>query len=271
MKRAIIDIYKNILSIQRKIDLIYSALNKPAFKVKDFLNARGIYNFHYSTFQIIKGSKKINSLKLNLYNYHFRRVLGDAINYGKLGSEEISKIKRRWGQSCEKHLKTMEELGIIENKNGLLVSSVSVSDFGNVLQWFIGEVIKENFDADVLIDVKIANFEKGGDIDLLCSLGLNLLMLECKGSPPNNISVSEIKSIIKRKEIVDPEIFILVIDTTLSIKRNILDNIKWITKSNPERVREGVYKFGLSNFIVTAKRDLIKNLLYILNNYQSII
>ncbi|MEA3313677.1 MAG: hypothetical protein U9Q18_04805, partial [Caldisericota bacterium] len=104
-----------------------------------------------------------------------------------------------------------------------------------------------------------------GDIDVVARVGTKLVMIECKESPPNNISVGELKSILDRVNYLKPDSFILLIDTTLSIKRNILDNIKWILHDEPQRYREGVYRVKGNYYIVTAKRNILQNLAVAIN------
>jgi len=75
-----------------------------------------------------------------------------------------------------------------------------------------------------------------------------------------------LKSIVKRVESFKPDFFIFVVDTTLSIKRNIIDNISWIIKLNSENLKQGIYKFSESWFVINAKRDLLKNLSFVIKS-----
>ncbi len=194
-----------------------------------------------------------------LKSYYFRRVLHDVMFLETVGNEEKTLLIKKWGDEVSNYLKTMKNLDLVSEKNNVLKSNFSVSFMGDLLEWFIGKYLKEELHIETIINVHLKNLRDGGDIDVLSRIGTKIIMIECKESPPNNISASELKTISKRIETLKPDLFILLIDTTLSIKRNIIDNLRWILKTQPEKIREGVHKVKGDFFIATAKRNLLQN------------
>jgi len=195
-----------------------------------------------------------------LKSYYFRRVLRDVLFIGKIGKKEKELIKEKWGKVTDDYITEIEKLGILKRENNLLVAELSLGYMGTILEWFMGKYLKEELGLETATDVKLKNLESGGDIDVLTRIGAKLIMIECKESPPNNISVTELESIFNRIEHFRPDSFILLIDTTLSVKRNIIDNARWILHTEPRQIKEGVYLIKNNYYVITAKRDLLQNI-----------
>jgi len=219
-----------------------------------------------STFDFIKTEDQDFFYSL-LKSYYFRRVLRDVLFIQKISEADKNLIREKWGKVTDEYIAKIEELGILRKKNGLLITQFSLSDMGTIFEWFIAKYLSEELSLETMVDVKLKNLEFGGDIDVVARVGTKLIMIECKESPPNNISVAELKSILDRVNYLKPDGFILLIDTTLSIKRNILDNIKWILQDEPQKCREGVfkprneifYRILRSLLISLLKRGIVKN------------
>lgn len=224
-------------------------------------------------FDVIRKENNLNLIKkekqeffyASLKSYYFRRVLRDVLFIKEIGKREKELIEQKWGKVTEDYIDKIKALGILKKEKDTLVAQIPLGYMGTILEWFICKYLEEELGLEVMLDVKIKNLESGGDIDILSRIGTNLIAIECKESPPNNVPVSELKSIVDRVNFIKPDIFILLIDTTLSIKKNILDNLAWITKTKPKRLKEGVYTFGTEKFIITAKRGLLQNTAYVLN------
>jgi len=121
------------------------------------------------------------------------------------------------------------------------------------MQAFIAKYLRDKFGFDYMLNVKLRDFKGGGDIDILLKKGLSLYSVEIKESPPNNISFTELKLILKRYNELEPDYFFLLIDTTLSVKRNIVDNFKRLLNIPEKRLREGVIEFTPQFYVITAK------------------
>ncbi len=174
--------------------------------------------------------------------------------------KHIDLLIKKWGTGVPDYLLFMERLGIITKKNGVYIANFPISLIGNLLEWLIGKFLSEELHLETLINVRLKGFENGGDIDIISRIETKLVMIECKESPPNNVPFTELKHICERVNTFKPDIFIFAIDTTLSIKRNITDNLEKICKTNFIKLREGVYKNSATFFVVSSKRDLLQNI-----------
>ncbi|HON83787.1 MAG TPA: hypothetical protein PLI22_06635, partial [Caldisericia bacterium] len=98
-----------------------------------------------------------------------------------------------------------------------------------------------------------------------------LSYLEIKSSPPNNISIEEIENFIKRVDTINPSVSILFIDTTLNIKRNIIDNMKFLLKRvnrefSEQVIRNGFYKVSKGIYVFNSKRSFKISFNYVLDD-----
>ncbi|MGB9695467.1 MAG: hypothetical protein ACP5SB_01600 [Caldisericaceae bacterium] len=246
--------------ISRKVDLLGRFAENSGVTINDLINVRGFSLKETSSTRKFLQRIDTDLLFESLTSYYFRRFLGDALNLGTVDREKTSILISKWGRDCLDFIAKAIEIGIAKKMPYGLGMKLTVNDFGVMLEWFIAEFLRKSESFEAIFEVHLKNLKDGGDIDILARNKLDLIMIECKESPPNNVPVSELKSIMARVHKIDPDIFILAIDTTLSIQRNILDNINWISHSLPIRLREGVYIFNNNSFVVTAKRDLLKNI-----------
>ena len=252
--------------IKTKLDILESRISEMEhlldayfpLSIEKLLEIRG--------FKIVRSAEKKHfydeDYLFNLFkSYYFRRILHDVLTLGTIESEAIEKLSKKWGGSVSKELELIVTFGFAKKtKEGILVSNYSASYMGEMLEWFIGKFLSDILHLEVITGVRIGGLDNGGDIDVLSRIGTKLIAIECKESPPNNVPVSEMQAMYFRNTKIKPDLFIFLIDTTLSIKRNILDNLEWITKSKYRRMHEGVYEFDNNLFVINAKRTLLHNL-----------
>ncbi len=194
-------------------------------------------------------------------SYYFRRILHDVLTLEVIDSKAIEKLSKKWCDSVTKEFELISRLGFAKKtKDSIFISNYPVSYLGELLEWFIGKFLGDILHLEVMTGARIGGLDNGGDVDVLSRIGTKLITIECKESPPNNVPVSEMQAMLFRKAKIKPDIFIFLIDTTLSVKRNILDNLEWITKSKYRRIHEGIYKFDNNLFVINAKRSLLRNL-----------
>lgn len=234
------------------------------FSIEGILREKGYEIIREGNPDLFKGNEGVKFFQ-NLKSYFFRRTTIDILRLREIDEEQYKALMEKWGGSAVEYVKILKRTGIIKEFQKKLKANYSFEYSGVILEWFIAKAIKELLGMESKFAVKLKNLRLGGDIDVIARSGSKLIMIECKESPPNNVPVSELKAITKRVEALKPDYFIFVLDTTLSLKRNIIDNLSWITKSNPLYVKIGVYKFGENLFVINAKRDLIKNLIYVVN------
>jgi hypothetical protein len=212
-----------------------------------------------------------------LFNYRFRRFLGDLLLFKKDNYIDCETLFSRWKKDeVEEHWNFLSKTHIIENfEDQYLFYYYHLDNLGETLEWFISEILKKEFYMPTIWGVKIKEIKGGGDFDILSILENNLLYVECKSSPPNNIRLREIWEFLRRREVLKPKITIFFIDTTLKIERNIIENIYSLLKKrfmkskeiNIFTLKEGVYTFDDGIYIMQSKGDIIRNFQMIFRHF----
>lgn len=245
-----------------------------------FLWRRGFQIREYCPYERVVLPKEISLIKeyLNLLgHYRFRRLLSDIIHSHKDGFIDLERILLRWNlEEISEYWEFLLRSKIIEDMNSRYYFSYPYLDnFGETLEWYLSELLTNDFGIPCLWGIKIKEIKGGGDFDILAILEGNLMYVECKTSPPNNIRLKELWEFLRRREELRSKITILFVDTTLKIERNIIDNIKLLLdkrfSKNTENVilklKEGIYSCSKGLYIMQSKGDLIRNLQIIFKDF----
>ena len=79
----------------------------------------------------------------------------------------------------------------------------------------MAEVLRREFLAPVLTDVRLGPPGPGGDYDVLARLDDRLLYVEVKSSPPRAIYAPEVAAFLERSRALNPDIALFLVDTRL--------------------------------------------------------
>jgi len=205
----------------------------------------------------------------HLRHYHFRRLLQELVEQRTLTPAAVRRLEERWGARAVG--RTFDRLAayglLVRRPEGLRLATAHVRAFGDTLEWFVAQVFLREFAAPAAWDVRIRRVRKGGDFDVLVLLDGRLGYVECKASPPYNVSADVLAGFLERVRGLAPDFTILVIDTTLLVDRNIIDNLTRLLQEAGvpppvTRAAPGVYQMGrgVPLFVVTSRRSLVANL-----------
>jgi len=245
-------------------EIIFSLLKERGFKILELKDKKLIFPEDEIFF---------NDYFKNLRSYYFRRILQDTIKKKEFDDNFVHKLKKKWGEVVvERYLQKLLNYGILKKSNSFYESKFKdIDNIGNTLEWYIGEILKRDFSIPVVSNIEIKNLSDGGDFDIFFLLLGNLSYLEIKSSPPNNISIEELENFIKRVNGVGTKVSILFIDTTLNIKRNIIDNMKFLLKRYKREflgimIRNGFYKVSKGIYVFNSKRSIEESIRIVIND-----
>ncbi|MDI6860516.1 MAG: hypothetical protein QMD25_00660 [Caldisericia bacterium] len=245
-------------------EIIISLLKERGFEVREIIDKRII---------LPKNEIYFEEYFKNLKSYYFRRILQDTIKKKEFSLDFISKLKEKWGSKVvDKYLTKLVQYEILLKDNSNYISNfIEIDNIGNTLEWYIGEVLKREFSIPIVSNIEIKNIKQGGDFDIFFLLLGNLSYLEIKSSPPNNISIEEIENFIKRVVSVGTNVSILFIDTTLNIKRNIIDNMEFLLRRVKRKfigkmIRNGFYKVSQGLYVFNSKRSIEESIRIVLDD-----
>ncbi|MCS7201831.1 MAG: hypothetical protein NZ841_03550 [Dictyoglomus sp.] len=212
-----------------------------------------------------------------LSHYRFRRLISDLIQVKTSGFIDLSLLLTKWTwEEISNYFKFLEEAGILERIGDKFYFLYDLIDnFGETLEWFVAQILKREFSIPAFWGVKLLGISGGGDFDVLGLVENYLLYIECKTSPPNNIRLRDLWEFLRRREVLGSQLTIFLIDTTLKVERNIVDNVKLLLdrrfspykKNEVIKEKEGVYFFSPNLFILQSKGDFIVNFQHVFRKF----
>jgi hypothetical protein len=178
-------------------------------------------------------------------------------------------------ESVEEMAASAERLGLIRRgpRGTIRLLADAVISFGDTFEWFVAELVRERFAADVLWGVKIPDLSCGGDFDVLALVSGRLLYIETKTSPPKHIDLKEMAAFLRRVGTLSPDFAVMLVDTHLRMKDKLApllsEALRGEGMENAEMVRIEREAFGWENriFLANTKRDIDTNLALCLRSY----
>jgi len=273
LKKIEIDLYNLKLNFSKILSILDKNFNKEI--ILSLLKERGLKPVESDEMKLIlpKDDRFLDEYFELLGSYYFRRVLSDMIKKKEFDESFVDKLKEKWGEKAvKKYLPYIMKYEIIIKKYNRYISNYyDIDNFGDTLEWYIVKILLNEFSIPSISNVKIKGLSTGGDFDIFFLLLGKLSYLEIKSSPPNNISIEEIENFIKRVDTINPSVSILFIDTTLNIKRNIIDNMKFLLKRvnrefSEQVIRNGFYKVSKGIYVFNSKRSFKISFNYVLDD-----
>lgn len=273
LKKIEIDLYNLKLNFSKILSILDKNFNKEI--ILSLLKERGLKPVESDEMKLIlpKDERFLDEYFELLGSYYFRRVLSDMIKKKEFDESFVDKLKEKWGEKAvKKYLPYIMKYEIIIKKYDRYISNYyDIDNFGDTLEWYIVKILLNEFSIPSISNVKIKGLSTGGDFDIFFLLLGKLSYLEIKSSPPNNISIEEIENFIKRVDTINPSVSILFIDTTLNIKRNIIDNMKFLLKRvnrefSEQVIRNGFYKVSKGIYVFNSKRSFKISFNYVLDD-----
>lgn len=212
-----------------------------------------------------------------LFYYRFRRLLSDLIQVKNSGIINLELLLTKWKwEEISEYFEFLISSGILEKiEDKFYFTFYNLDSFGETLEWFVAQILNKEFSIPTLWGVKLLDISGGGDFDVLGLIESYLLYIECKTSPPNNVRLRDLWEFLRRREVLGSQLTIFLIDTTLKVEKNIIDNIKLLLdrrfspnrKNEVIREKEGIYFFSPNLFVLQSKGDFIVNFQYIFRRF----
>lgn len=264
-----------------RLEKVEQELRKMSPSVEELLRLRGKRRISHSSLAgvalpAVRDEKTLNEYYQSMKSYYFRRLLAELIERKHISHEEFLHMEQEWGSSAwQKYSERLKSWGILKEEPGRETSyefyDPTIRNFGKTLEWLVAQVFQRELSAPSIWHVRIDNSRKGGDFDVFARIGWFLGYVECKSSPPYNVRLDEQREFIERLGDLEPHFAILLIDTTLNIKRNIIDNMQFLLgrKEKITVLRGEVYRTPSNIYIMTSKRSLIRNISLCVEDFMS--
>lgn len=222
----------------------------------------------------LSSAPKREAFRRLLHSYAFRLFLRDIIVLRNRYLPE--RLGPFFTPECVEEMATQaERLGLIRRGKAGTIRFLAedVTDFGETFEWYLAEILRRQFQADVLWGVTIPGLSCGGDFDILALLSGKLLYIEAKTSPPKHIELKEMRAFVARVKTLSPDLAVMVVDTHLRMKDKLVpllsEALREEGKGDREMIRLERETFGWDGrlFLTNSKRDIGGNLAVCLRSY----
>ena len=286
------ELEQTVRELALRLDRLEKELKLATPTVEDTLRRRGFACISHSPLEgialpLLREEKIVREFYQVLKSYFFRRLFAEIIERRNLSGDDCLGIEKTWGRNAvKKYMEKLTSWGIITDSpsgdpskdcqdyplpaGSYFFPNPAIRNFGETLEWFVAQVFQREFATPSIWKARLKNFQKGGDFDVLVRFEWFLGYVECKSSPPYNVRLDEQREFLERVEGLKPDFAIFLVDTTLDIKRNILDNMQWLLgmREKLERLEQEVYSTPSKIYIITSKRSLVKNISVCLKDFM---
>ena len=261
--------------LREEVKRLRQALNRLTPSLETILKRRGfrVYKREPADNLLVPDDPFRDSFFEKLHKYSFRLLLRDVIKHqDRFTLEQVTRYST--ARVIRSYLGYLRDIRLIEEgAAGYVLSPRPVTSFGPTLEWYIAELLKREFGAEVFWGVKFKRPKVGGDYDVLAKLDGSLLYVEVKSSPPKQVMASEIAAFLDRVEDLAPETAVFLMDTELRMKDKLVPMFEQeLGKRNSDpppvmRLERELFHVQERIFIVNAKESISRNIETVVNRH----
>jgi hypothetical protein len=237
----------------------------PSLETMLKLRSFRVYKKEPSEDLILPQKKHIRSYIEKLKRYSFRLFLRDVIKHQDFFTlEEVTRYSTE--NVTSQYIDYLLRTGVLETfRSGYRTRKRTIKSFGETLEWFIAELIKREFEAEVLWGVKFKRPKVGGDYDIIAKIESSIIYMEIKSSPPKQIYDKEITAFLDRVEDLLPDVSIFLVDTELRMKDKIVPMFeaefqrRYTNPASVERMERELFHINRKIFILNSKENIEAN------------
>lgn len=266
---------KELEELREEVSCLREKLNRVSLSLQDMLRLRG-FSIHSSKGLTAEADKEDDLLLPDerfieeyyelLKKYSFRLFLRDLIK--QKGNFSISDVTRYATKEVTGgYLKALKRMGLLEEKDdGYRINFNPVRSFGDTLEWFVSELLRREFCAQVMRGVKFSGRRVGGDYDIIARINGELCYVEVKSSPPRQVYDREVRAFLRRFLDLLPDVAIFLMDTHLRMKDKLVpmfdDAISELHEidGTMKRVEAECFSFEDRVFLVNSKPGIGYNI-----------
>ena len=259
---------EELVLLREEVKRLRQALNRLTPSLETILKRRGfrVYKMEPAENLLVPDDPFRDSFFEKLHKYSFRLLLRDVIKHqDRFTLEQVTRYST--ARVIRSYLGYLRDIRLIEEgAAGYVLQRPRVTSFGPTLEWYIAELLKREFGAEVFWGVKFKRPKVGGDYDVLAKLDGSLLYVEVKSSPPKQVMAGEIAAFLDRVEDLAPETAVFLMDTELRMKDKLVPMFEQELgkrSSDPPpvmRLERELFHLQERIFIVNAKENIGRNI-----------
>jgi hypothetical protein len=201
-----------------------------------------------------------------LHKYSFRLFLRDVVKHQD--GFTLEQVTRYATPDVTKaYLEYLVRVRLVRHERGAFrLIRTPVRSFGATLEWYVAEVLRQEYGAEALWGVKFRRPAVGGDYDVLAKLDGSLLYLEVKSSPPKQVTDGEVAAFLDRVQDLAPDLALFLMDTELRMKDKIVPMFEQELARRSAypppvvRMERELFEINGRTFIINAKESITANI-----------
>ncbi len=212
-------------------------------------------------------ASSLSRLYRMMKRYSFRLFIRDLIKFPE--GNDLGPLTRYCSpRTTRSYLDTLAALGIVCLADGGYRLERMVPSFGPTLEWYVCEVLRREFLAPAIFNVKLENTRLGGDYDVLSIVAGRLVYLEVKSSPPRGVEHRAVEAFLARLEDLRPSIAVLLVDTQLRMSDKLVPLLaagleragKPASDRAVQRVADEVFHVRHRIYVTNSRKGIYSNL-----------
>ena len=222
---------------------------------------------------LISPKRFISDFYLMLGRYSFRLFLRDVIKHQEFFTRDMV-TRYASAEVTGQYIEYLASVRLVAKRGGgYAVAGKRIRSFGETLEWYVAEILKREFSAEVVWGVKFKGRKTGGDYDVIAKLDAELCYIEVKSSPPKQIYDSEIAAFLDRVDDLSPGVAMFFMDTELRMKDKIVPMFETELARRKKRdvpvvrVEKEIFHIGRRIYIINAKGGIAGNMQNVLSRY----
>ncbi len=213
-----------------------------------------------------------------MQKYSFRLMLHDLLQEPH-GIKQVAELSHYASQErVREMLQELQHIGMVEAQgNGFRLRNATVPRIGDVLELYVGCLLRREFGMESFSSVSLAGGDAGGDYDVLADWQGRLVFVETKSAPPKGIHNPEIAAFLQRVKALLPHLAIFLNDTHLRVKDKIvlmfeeelirLKGIHTLHSQPIERVQDQIFHLHHFIYIINSRHGLVHNFAVVFRDY----
>jgi hypothetical protein len=140
-----------------------------------------------------------------------------------------------------------------------------VVSFGGTLEWYVAQVLTDEFGCTAAHGLRIHGAPHGGDYDVLACAEGELLYVETKSAPPRQIDPPQLDAFLDRVDTLRPDLALFLVDTTLRMRDKLVPFFARALRARgfpvrPARVKREVWRLSTGLYVLNADPELRQTL-----------
>lgn len=269
LERRIAELGDRIAALERSVEALSCLTRHP---VENLLWQLGFpVMSHGGGVQLLFPPGIANSLLSRFYHmmrrYSFRLFVRDLIQIPE-GNDFDALTRYCSPGAVRAYLETLAQLGIVSLTDEGYRLLRKVPSFGRTLEWYVCEILRREFLAPALFNVKLKNTRLGGDYDVISVVAGRLVYVEVKSSPPRGVERQAVEAFLERLRDLGPSMAVLLVDTELRMRDKLVPllagGLEREGKSGPdwavERLVNEIFHVRHAIYVTNSRKGIYSNL-----------